>query len=439
LFDKLSYSKTCLNVNNICQNAFRLVLLDHMSKELEQKIDEVLSRGVADVLPTKEDLRKLLLSDKKIKIYIGADATGPQLHIGHATNFMLLEKFRQLGHEVIVLFGDFTAMIGDPTDKSAARVKLSEEQVEKNIETWKSQVEKIVDFKDEKNPAKIVRNSQWLSKLNFTDLIGIASNFTVQRMLERDMFEKRIKENKPIYVHEFFYPFMQGYDSVHLDVDLEIGGTDQTFNMLAGRTLQKAFNNREKFVLSTTLLVNPKTGKKLMSKSDGNFIALNDSPNDMFGKTMALADETIIQVFIDCTFISIDEIKKKERMLKSQEINPRDLKLELAYELVKIYHGEAEAEKAKEYFINTFSKKEIPENIREHKVEWCESLNSYQNIIDFIFSAGLAKSKSDARRKIEQNGVSIAGEGTIGVRILTKDDDGKVLKVGKKDFIKIKF
>ena len=404
-----------------------------MNNELEKQIDEILHRSVAEVLPTKEEFKKILLSGKKLKIYIGADATGPQLHIGHATNFMILEKFRQLGHEVIVLFGDFTAMIGDPTDKSAARIKLSEAQVEENIKTWKSQVEKIVDFKDEKNPAKIVRNSEWLSKLNFTDLIGIASNFTVQRMMERDMFEKRMEEGKPIYVHEFFYPFMQGYDSVYLNVDLEIGGTDQTFNMLAGRTLQKVYNNREKFVFSTTLLVNPKTGKKLMSKSEGGYIALNDSPNDMFGKTMALADETIIQVFIDCTFVSLEEIKKKEKALKAEEINPRDLKIELAYELVKIYHGEGEAQKAKEYFVNTFSKKEMPTGIAEFTV------GNNVKILDYIVAVGFAGSKSDARRKLEQGGVSIDGEKVSEDIILDGKFEEKVLKVGKKDFVKIKF
>ncbi len=403
--------------------------------EIEKKIDEVLSRSVTEVLPSREAFKKLLLSGKKLRIYIGADATGPQLHIGHATNFMLLERLRKLGHKIFILFGDFTALIGDPTDKSAARIRLTKKQVEDNIKTWKSQVEKIVDFNDKENPAEIVQNSKWLSKLTFAELIDIASNFTVQRMMERDMFERRLKEEKPIYVHEFFYPLMQGYDSVHLDVDLEVGGTDQTFNMLAGRVLQKAFNNREKFVLSTTLLENPKTGKKLMSKSEGGFIALNDTPNDMFGKTMALPDEAVIQVFVDCTYVPLEKIKEMEKGLKNDKFNPRDLKIDLAEELVRIYHSEAEAQKAKEYFVNTFSKRETPEEINELKVN-----EEKMSITEFLVLAGLADSKSDARRKIEQGGVAMNGKKVIDWQlVLDKKDNDAVLKVGKFGFVKIKF
>lgn len=406
-----------------------------MENNKEAKIEEFLTRGVADILPSKNELKRALLGDQKLRIYIGADATGPQLHIGHATNFMLLEKLRQLGHEVIVLFGDFTAMIGDPTDKSAARVLLTREQVDENIKTWKEQVSKIVDFEDEENPAKIVKNSEWLSKLNFSELIDISANFTVQRMLERDMFQKRIKEEKPIYLHEFFYPLMQGYDSVHLNVDMEIGGTDQTFNMLAGRILQKRYHNKEKFVLATTLLTNPATGEKLMSKSLGGFVALNDVPNNMFGKIMALPDGSIIQVFIDCTYVPIAEIKQMTKEMKEKNVNPRDMKLRLAEEIVKIYHGEKEAAKAKEYFIKTFSKKEIPEDIVEIKIDQ-DSIS----VIDFIVLSGNAKSKGEARRKIEQGGVEVDGQKIEDwKRVLDKKDSGRTLKIGKFGFAKIKF
>jgi len=406
------------------------------NKELEQKIDEILTRGVAEVLPSKKDLKDVLLGGKKLRIYIGADATGPQLHIGHATNFILIEKLRRLGHEVIILFGDFTAMIGDPTDKTAARIRLTKEQVDEHIESWKEQVSKIISFDDEKNPAKIVRNSEWLSKLSFTDVVDISANFTVQRMLERDMFQKRLKEEKPIYLHEFMYPLMQGYDSVHLDVDMEIGGTDQTFNMLAGRTLQKRYHNKEKFVLTTTLLVNPKTGEKLMSKSLGGFVALNDLPNDMFGKIMALPDETISQVLVDCTYVSLEDIKEVENKMKSGDINPRDAKLELATEIVKIYHGEEAAEKAKEYFINTFSKKETPTEIAKTMVD-----SDAIDLVDFIVLSGNAKSKSDARRKIEQGGVTMNEEKISDWKIILEKDvhDGSIFKIGKIGFARIKF
>ncbi|HOX10504.1 MAG TPA: tyrosine--tRNA ligase [Candidatus Moranbacteria bacterium] len=406
-----------------------------MDKNIEKQIDEILTRSISQVLPTKEEFKNLLLSGKKLKIYIGADATGPQLHIGHATNFMLLEKLRQMGHDVTVLFGDFTAMIGDPTDKNAARIRLTKKQVAENILSWREQVSHVLSFDDSANPAKIVKNSEWLSKLDFSDLIDLASNFTVQQMMERDMFEKRIKEAKPVYVHEFFYPLMQGYDSVHLDVNVEIGGTDQTFNMLVGRTLQKKYNDKEKFVISTTLLINPVTGKKLMSKSEGGFVALNDSPNEMFGKIMALPDETIIQVFIDCTYVSMEDIKKLEKEMEDGDLNPRDAKLRLAGEIVEIYHGEDKARDARDYFIKTFSQKEIPENVAEFKID-----GESKKLAEILVESGNAKSLSDARRKIEQGGVSIDEEKlTDAQAIITKEKNGKVLKIGKLGFIKIAF
>ena len=397
-------------------------------KQDEKLIEEILNRSVAEVLPTRQELKDVLLSGKKLRIYIGADATGPQLHIGHATNFMILEKLRQLGHEVIVLFGDFTALIGDPTDKSAARVRLTKAQVEANIKSWKEQIAPILDFKDRKNPAKILRNSKWLAKLKFTNLIDIAANFTVQRMLERDMYEKRIEEGKPIHLHEFFYPLMQGYDSVAMDVDLEIGGTDQTFNMLVGRTLQKNYNNREKFVLSTTLLVNPKTNKKLMSKSKGGFIALNDSSEQMFGKTMALPDEVIIQVFTDCTYLPLDEIKQMEKDLQSWA-NPRDLKMKLAHELVKIYHGGKAAGEAQANFVKVFSKKETPEEVKSFKVK-------SNKLLEVLEETGLVTSKSEARRVVEQGGVKVDDNIVSDVNINLAAGEHLIQK-GKRFFVRV--
>ncbi len=402
----------------------------------EQLIDEILTRSVASVLPTKEALREVLLSDKKLRIYIGADATGPQLHLGHATNFMLLERFRKLGHEVIVLFGDFTAMLGDPSERATERKALTKEEVEKNIETWKSQVSKILDFDTHDNPALLKKNSDWLAKMNLGDVITLAQNFTVQQMLERDMFEKRIEGGVPVYLNEFLYPLLQGYDSVAMDVDVEIGGTDQTFNMLAGRTLQKHFHQKEKFVIATTLLEHPLTKKKIMSKSEGNYIALNDSPQDMFGKTMALPDEMITQMFVDCTYVSMEEIAKIAEGLVTGN-NPRDAKVRLATEIVKLYHGDTEARKAEQYFVDTFSKGNIPEVVPEYE----PALEGHENVESFIARIGLATSKSDARRKIEQGGVTIGEEKVIvGSRMLSKElDNGKVMKVGKKDFVKIVF
>lgn len=399
-----------------------------ITDEKRKIIDEILERSVAEILPSKDDFKNLLLSGKRIRFYIGTDATGSSLHLGHATNYIVFEKLRKLGHEAILLIGDFTARIGDPSDKSSARQQLGREDVLTNIKTWMDQLKPLINFGDQDNPPLIKYNHDWLAKLTFEDLIGIASNFTVQRMLERDMFEKRLKEEKPIYVHEFFYPLMQGYDSVAMDVDMELCGNDQKFNSLAGRTLQKKYNNKEKFVFITTLLVNPVTGEKMMSKSLGTGVFLDDSPNDMFGKIMSQADENIYQLFVDCTFVSMDEISDIKHQLGTGSLNPRDAKIRLAYEIVKIYHGEEKALEAQNYFIATFSKKEIPDKMTEIKP------TSY-NLIDVLIEAKLSSSKSEARRVIDQGGAKVD-------QVVVKDykfvvSPGSVVQKGKIHFVKI--
>jgi len=401
----------------------------HHSKE--KIINELLERSIFSILPSKDALKKKLLNGKRLKIYIGADATGPELHIGHATNFMLLEKLRKLGHEVIVLFGDFTAMIGDPSLKERARTAFSSEVIKKNLKTWKKQISPILSFTDKKNPAKIMQNSTWLSKLNFDDILKLASSFTVQHMIERDMFEKRIKEGKPVYLHEFLYPLMQGYDSVAMDIDIEIGGSDQIFNMLAGRTLQKKYNNKEKFIIATTLLENPKTGKKLMNKSEGGYIALSDSPNDMYGKTMALPDETIIQVFTDATLLSLSDIEQIKKELEAG-INPRDIKMKLALELVALYYGKKKAEHAQKNFIGAFQKKEFPNNAPEITVKHGVLLK------DVMMKENIVSSHSDLRRLIEAGAVKDVASNkkvhALDFQIINNMD----IKVGKRKFLKIK-
>ncbi len=304
-----------------------------------QKIDELLSRSIASVLPSKEKLKEAILSGKKLRIYIGADATGPALHIGHATNYMVLERFRRLGHKVIILIGDFTAMIGDPTDKLAARQQLTRPQVEQNVATWLEQIRPLLGFDDKDNPPEVVYNSLWLGALNLSNVLDIASHFTVQQMLERDMFEKRLTENKPIWLHEFFYPLMQGYDSVALDVDVELCGTDQTFNALAGRHLQRDYHKKEKFVITTTLLENPITKEKMMSKSLGTGVYLNESAESMTNKILQQADENIIQLFIDCTYVPMEEINRIQKDIADSPQNARIYKKRLAEEIVQIYHS----------------------------------------------------------------------------------------------------
>lgn len=394
----------------------------------EKKIDEILHRSVKEILPTKEKLKELLMSGKKIRIYIGADATGTALHLGHATNYMILEKFRQLGHEVIILIGDFTSRIGDPTDKTAARVQLTRDQVLENCKTWLTQLKPIIDIDNKDNPVKVVYNNDWLSKMTFEDVIDLSSNFTVQQMLERDMFEKRLNENKPIYVHEFFYPLMQGWDSVHLDIDIEMCGNDQKFNALTGRTLVQRYKNKEKFVFITTLLENPVTKEKMMSKSLGTGVFLDASVNDMFGGMMAQADENIPQLFTDCTNYSLEEIEKIKSQLTSGT-NPRDIKILLAKEIVKMYHSQEDADKAEQYFINTFTKKEIPDDVSEI------TPSSY-DLMTILLESKLVESKGEARRVIDQGGVKVNGE-VVKELDITIDKDS-VIQKGKMGFIKVK-
>lgn len=395
-----------------------------------KKIEELLSRSVVNILPTKDLFKNLLLSGKRLRIYSGADATGSKLHLGHSTNFMILEKFRQLGHEVIILFGDFTAKIGDPSGKDTARKPLTDSEVKKNLKTWEKQISKIIKISRFGNGARIVRNSDWLSKMNFSDVVKLASNFTVQQMIERDMFQKRIEEKKPIYLHEFFYPLMQGHDSVVLDVDVEIGGNDQTFNMMTGRTLQKIARNKEKFVVPTTLLINPKTGKKLMNKSEGSAVWLDDKAEEMFGKIMSLADEAIIPLFTDCTYVSLEEIEKIRQELVAG-VNPRDIKVRLAKEIVTIYHNKEEADKAEMGFVNTFKDGGLPEKIDEVAATNGEALS------DLSVKAGLVKSKGEFRRLVLENAVSNQETGDKITDPLFKVISTTIFKIGKRRFLKV--
>jgi len=392
-----------------------------------KKIEEILTRSISRVYPDKSAFEKMLKMGKPLRIYMGIDPTATYAHLGHATNYIILKRLHDLGHKIIVLIGDFTAMIGDPSDKNAARQRLTKDEVQNNLKTFKQQIGKILDFEDKNNPIEIRFNADWLSKLTFEDSIQLASHFTVQQMIERDNFQKRLKENKPLYVHEFFYPLMQGYDSVALEADVEIGGTDQTFNMLAGRTLVKAYQNREKIVVTTTLLENPVTGEKLMSKSLGTGIGLDEDPNNMYGKTMALPDEAVIQCFIDCTYLSLDEIESIKKEL-ADGANPRDIKMRLAKEIVTMYHDSDSASKAEEYFVTAFQKKETPDDIEELKTE------AGIKIVDLLTEKGIVKSKSDFRRLVDEGAVTLEGEKITDANATVS---AGVLKVGKKRFVKL--
>lgn len=402
----------------------------HKLQVNKEKIEEALSRSVDSIYPTKEALMSLLISGKQISAYMGIDPTADYVHIGHSTNYLVLERFHKLGHKIIVLVGDFTAMVGDPSDKTSARVQLSKDVILANLKSFKEQIGKILDFDDKNNPIEFKFNSEWLSNLSFEKIVELGSNFTVQQMLERDMFKKRLRDNRPLFVNEFFYPLMQGYDSVALGVDLEIGGTDQTFNMLAGRTLMKRYLGREKFVMTTTLLVNPTTGEKLMSKSLGTGIGLNESAENMFGKIMTLADECMIQTFIDCTRISFSEIEKKKKLLELGE-NPRNIKIELAHEIVKMYHGENEANQTQADWTKKFSDKETPDTAMEIKVREGSML------IDILVDNNFVESKTQARRLFENGAIKDIGHNRKINDPHTKISETIFLKIGKKIFLKI--
>ncbi len=400
----------------------------HTINTNESLIDEALSRSVAEILPSKRELKKELQSGKRLTFYLGIDPTASYVHLGHSTNYLMLERFHALGHRIIVLIGDFTAMIGDPSDKTSMRVQLTREQVLDNLKTFKQQIGKILNFDDADNPIEFKFNSEWLSKLTFEDSVELASNFTVQQMLERDAFKKRVAEEKPLFVHEFFYPLMQGYDSVALDVDVEVGGTDQTFNMLAGRTLLKRYRQKEKFVITTTLLVNPDTGEKLMSKSLGTGVGLDLGAKEMFFKIMQISDAGIYQCFVDCTRLSMGEIAEIKKRLDSNE-NPRDIKKELAREVVSMYHGSEAAFDAEKRWVSEVSHKNLAQNIRIVKI------SSNESIVDLIARLDIVKSRGEARRLIKQNAVKINNN-----RVNNENAtliNGDILHVGKKHAFKV--
>ena len=310
-------------------------------------VDEVLTRGVADILPSKEGLKKLM-EGKKISLYQGFDPSMPSLHLGNLVGILKLRQFQQLGHKIIFLIGDFTGMIGDPTDKFAVRQKLSRNKVLENSSNWTKQMKNLLDFQGD-NKVEIRYNSQWSDEITFKNLIEIASNFTVQQLIERDMFQARLKSNKPIYLHEFLYPVAQAYDCVAMDVDLEIGGSDQVFNMLAGRTLMKAVKNKEKYVLATKLLLD-KEGKKA-GKTSGNALFLDSKAKDFFGGIMSFPDEAILLGFELLTEINLFGLDDKVKA------NPMAEKKHLAYEVVKLIWGEEEAKSAEKDFEKTFQEK----------------------------------------------------------------------------------
>ena len=389
----------------------------------KDKINELLTRGVDKIYPSRELLEKLLLSGKKLRLYQGFDPTGDRLHLGHMVGLRKHKQWQDLGHEVIFLIGDGTGQAGDPTGKKQTREKFfTKEELRANAKNYVAQASKIIRFKGS-NSVKILYNSDWLDKLTKVEILNIAQNFSVQQLIERDMFQERLKAGEPINLREFLYPLLQGYDSVAMDVDLELGGTDQTFNMLAGRTLMKAMKGKEKFVMTTPLLSDSRGIK--IGKSEGNTISLTDEPNDLFGKIMSLADDAIIPIFTLLTDVSLEDIVSFD--IKK---NPLELKKSAAHIIVSQLYSEKLATNAQDNFEKTFTQGNVPENITQVTVARDASLS------DILLTQQLIVSKSELRRLVSEGAIT-----NMATNEKVTDPNSKVssatYKIGKHRFIKI--
>ncbi|NCN24255.1 MAG: tyrosine--tRNA ligase [Candidatus Pacebacteria bacterium CG10_big_fil_rev_8_21_14_0_10_42_12] len=387
---------------------------------------KILTRGVEQILPDIASLEKLM-SEKKIRIYLGIDPTGSLLTLGHSVVLRKLQQFADAGHQVILLIGNGTVRIGDPTGRDSTRPVLTDEAIEENFKTWKSQANKILDF----DKIEIRYNGDWLDKLTYADMIKLLAKTTVQQLTERDMFQERIKNEQPIFGHEILYPLLQGYDSVAMDVDLEIGGSDQLFNMMMGRQLQRSYNNREKWVL-TCPIINGTDGRK-MSKSYGNFVSLTEEPNQMYGKLMSIADEQIIEYFTLLTDTPMTEIESMSQAMTAGE-NPMQFKQLLAREITKLYHDEEAARLAEEHFRVTVQEGSLPTEIPEINFQ-----ESELSLLDLLHRCEPNESRGNLRRLIEQGGVTLFPEETKPndpTKIISiKDIDA--IKMGKRKFYRI--
>ncbi|HII3760461.1 TPA: tyrosine--tRNA ligase [Pasteurella multocida] len=382
-----------------------------------------LKRGVDEIL-SEADLIEKLKENRPLRVKLGADPTAPDIHLGHTVVLNKLRQFQQFGHEVIFLIGDFTGMVGDPSGKNTTRPPLSRDDVLRNAETYKQQIYKILD----PQKTRIVFNSSWLGELGTEGMIRLTSNYTVARMLERDDFKKRFSNNQPIAIHEFVYPLLQGYDSVALDADIELGGTDQKFNLLVGRELQKSAGQKPQVAITLPLLVGL-DGEKKMSKSLGNYIGVAESPTEMFGKVMSISDELMWDWYDLLSFRPLTEIAQLKQEVENGR-NPRDIKVLLAKEIIARFHSEADAEAAEQEFINRFQKGAMPEEMPELTFE------GEMGLANLLKEAGLVASTSEANRMVQQGGVKIDGEKVEDAKLVIKASTA-VYQVGKRKFVRV--
>jgi len=396
---------------------------------LNEQMD-LIRRGAVEIIPEDELARKLersIKEGKSLNIKLGCDPSRPDLHIGHSVVLRKLAQFQSLGHQAILIVGDFTGMIGDPSGRNATRPALNLEETRANGESYFNQATKILD----REKTKMVYNSEWLSKMNFEDVIKLSSKYTVARMIERDDFEKRFKAGEPISIHEFLYPLAQAMDSVAIKSDVELGGTDQKFNLLVGRDIQREYGVEPQCILTMPLIVGT-DGVEKMSKSYDNYIGISDSPKEMYGRTLSIPDDIIYLYYDLATDISVEELTKIKQELDDSKVNPRDIKRRLARTFITMYHSEEEAIKAEEEFDKIFINKEAPDDISEFKLE-----DKKIGILDLITKVKFAPSRGEAKRLVSQGGVSINGNKISDLNEIIVVANGMVLKVGKRKFIKL--
>ncbi len=401
-----------------------------MERDIEKSLD-LIKRGAVEIISEDElrgKLEKAIKEDRPLRVKAGFDPTAPDLHLGHTVLIQKMRHFQELGHQVIFLIGDFTGLIGDPTGKSETRPPLTPEQVQENAATYKEQIFKILD----QEKTEIAFNSKWMNKMASIDMIRLCAKYTVARMLEREDFKQRFQQQRPIAIHEFIYPLIQGYDSVALEADIELGGTDQKFNLLVGRHIQKEYGQEPQVVVTMPLLEGL-DGVNKMSKSLGNYVGITEDPHSMFGKLMSISDELMFRYYELLSSRSLEEIEVLKNQIEQGKEHPKEVKAQLAFELVARFHGEEKAKKARQQFDAQFSRGELPEDIPEFHLEG----SSHSIFVPKILKeAGLVKSTSEARRLIKQGAVSLDGT-KLKVEEIDNPGPGAVFKVGKRRYLKL--
>ena len=410
-------------------------------KEIEQEVKRqwtLISRGTVDLLPEKEwkdKLKESIAENKPLRVKQGFDPTAPDIHLGHTVGIRKLKQFQELGHQIVLIIGDYTSLVGDPSGQSSTRPPLSYEEIMKNSETYQVQFFKILD----KSKTEIVFNGDWFKKMNFVEIMQLASKFTVARLLERDDFTKRLEKQTPISIHELFYPLMQGYDSVAIKADVEIGATEQKFNLLAGRTIQEAYGVKPQVILTMPILVGL-DGQRKMSKSLNNYIGIDESPEEIFGKVMSIADEQIYSYFELATDVTLEELGEIKQKLNKPDVNPMVIKKELGQRLVDMYHPAGSGQSAREEFERVFSKKQLPQDMPELTLEELKRLGLKEDkvyLVHLMSKTKMVKSNNEARKLILAGAVTIDGEKIDNPDFEFSVDKEMVLKVGKRRYLKL--